>query len=195
MNIIQQAVGEIQEVSHLASADVVAQHIPSSATFVTLATVMMLEDPNAFALHFSHTNLLTGTNTRDGLNGTKYIGYLFHDATTLYFATETQTIYTIQLAEIQRFDGSYPEAFLLLLTNGTGLFVGQITPVQLPASSNYQTTPHVSSDDKGGWYKEFVQLGVISQQEVQANTRSGRTFMIVWIVLFVAFTLFIILKH
>jgi len=193
-NIITEAVSEIKDVTTLANPQVALQHLPSSAKFATVATVMLLDNPDQAMLHFGvgTTFGAISTDTNLGMNGTKYIGYLYHDGVSLIFADATQAVYTYPLASITGINNTYPDFFLILLPENKGLLVSQLTSIQFPADSSIRSTPKIS-DSSMGWHREFVNLGVISQQQAQAQARSAKVFLIIFVIAFIGLTLLVLI--
>jgi len=193
-NIITEALAEVADVKHLIDPAVAAQHIPPTAQYACIATVMMLDNPQDFKLHFSKSTpygpLTASTNL--GMTGQKYYGYLYHDGTTLYFATETQALYTIPLSTITSVNTSIEDMILIHLPENKGLLFGQVVPLRLEAGVPIQSTL-ITSTQTGKWYEEFVRLGVISPEQARKNTRNGLIFFIIWAILFVGGILFLVL--
>jgi hypothetical protein len=180
-NIITEALAEVADVKHLIDPAVAAQHIPPTAQYACIATVMMLDNPQDFKLHFSKSTpygpLTASTNL--GMTGQKYYGYLYHDGTTLYFATETQALYTIPLNTITSVNASYEKFFLLHLPENKGLLVGQVVPIRMQDGHPVQSSLIISSQT-GDWYQEFVRLGVITPEQARKNSKYAKVFLVVW---------------
>jgi len=182
-NIITEALAEVADVKHLIDPAVAAQHIPPTAQYACIATVMMLDNPQDFKLHFS-TGSRSGfspitTTTNLGMTGQKYYGYLYHDGTTLYFATETQVMYTIPLSTITSVNTSIEDMILIHLPENKGLLFGQVVPLQLEGGVPVQSTL-ITSTQTGKWYEEFVRLGVISPEQAKRNKKTSIIFLIIW---------------
>jgi hypothetical protein len=180
--------GRVREATRLQKSDEVRKYVSPQTRFITIADARQVSDPAIVTAYWGHTNPLNEVATYKPFEGKKYTGYLMHDGHKLTFITPKKTVFSVPIAEVSHVE-TKGKLFIVSLANTHYVFA-EIVGVEYVRGTNYQTVDNMS-DITGGWYKQFVALGVISPQQAAKDKRSNKLFLILWAIGTIALTVLV----